>query len=597
MYLTKVAPLARIPRPSAQFLSYFTTHKLERGALILIPLRKKKVKAIVFSQTKVLSRKMEIKKANFELKPISKILEKNPVINENQIKLAKWLSDYYWAPFGKVLSSFLRNSKKLEIKSSPMPTTSSQKEKFKFASFDYSPQKEIENCFKEKKEVLFLVPEKTKEKFWKDRLKNFTSPNLIIGTRANIFRPFKSLGLIVLTEEGNQNYKSQMEPKYNTKMAAEKLADIWQAKLIVVSSFPSVETYFKTTSNQNIIRKPPIENQIVDMRKIKPWTPLSEELINETKKTINKNGKVLLFINRRGTATTLLCQDCGWIQKCENCNVPLTYYLRKTADKIVPELVCHYCGKSYKAPRLCKKCKSWNLKTLGVGTEKIEEELVKSFEKEKVLRLDGEASETEKEQKAILQAFLENKASILLTTSIIFKYFPIEKIPLVGIISLDALLSQPDFKLEEECARITERLLSASNKKLILQTFFPDSKAISWIKKDKEIFYKETLKERKVFHYPPFYSLIKLSTSNNNQTLARNEAFALKKKIEERAKSYNDLNLEIIGPAPAFIEKLRGKYQWKLILKLNAKESRTRNNLLSVIPLNWQIDIDPERII
>lgn len=599
MYLTKVAPISRIPRPSRQFLSYFTAKKLERGALVLVPLRKKEVKAIVFSQTKASYRKMEIKKAEYQLKPISKIIEKKPVLQEQQIELAKWISDYYWASFGKVLSVFLRNSKNKEIKNIKSDQ-SNLKVKLKIAPLGYIPKKEIKKCLKEEKKVLILTPEREKIKFWKEKLKELKSEKIIIGTRSSLFLPFENLGLLILTEEGNPNYKSEMEPRYNAKEVAKKLTEIWGAKLIIVSSFPSVETYnlyARSLITRAKNKQTPLKYQIIDMRQVKPWKPLSEKLLFSIKENTKKGGKTLLFLNRRGTATTLLCQDCGWIQKCDNCNVPLTYHLKRQDGKMVPKMICHYCEREYYPPKLCKKCKSWNLNTLGVGTEKIEEDLVKSFGRENVLRLDSEITKKEKEQKEIIKKFIEKKNALLLTTSIIFKYFPIEKIPLVGIVSIDSLLSQPDFKLEEECARIIDKLMFLSKKDFILQTFFPNSKAVSWTKNNKETFYEKALQERKKFNYPPFSSLIKLSITHKNLFKIKKEAFELKQKVEDKAAKLNIGNLEIMGPAPAFIEKLKGKYQWKLILKLKIENLKLRNNLLSIVPPNWKVDVGPGKII
>jgi len=586
MYLTKVAPLSRIPRPSPQFLAYFTKEKLKRGSLVLVPLRKKKVKAIVFSQTNAIEKKIDIKKASYEIKPIIKILKKNPVINENQIKLAKWIADYYWASFGKVLSIFLRNSK--EAKEQKTIKNSFEK-KIVIGNFEYFPKKEIEVALSQKKEVLFLVPEKKKEKFWKEKLKKYNSPNLIIGTRASLFKPFESLGLIVLTQEGNKSYKSQMEPKYNAKKTAEELAKIWQAKIIITSSFPSVETYYE--AKKIALLKNKAEKIIVDMRKIKPWQPISPPLLKNIKETGKRNKKTILFLQRRGEATTFFCKDCGWIQKCQDCEVPMTYHKKEKN----PSLVCHYCAKEIQTPRLCKECKSWNLDLLGSGIEKTEKFLQKNFKKEKILRMDSDKTKTEKEQKSILEKFLKKDAGILLTTSIIFKYFPIKKTALLGIISIDSLLSQPDFKTEEECARITQELLLCCKEKFILQTFFPDAKAVSWIKKGKELFYKKTLKERKRFFYPPFSSLIKLSFGHKRKNTAKEEAYILKEKIEQKIKDKKEI--EIIGPAPAFIEKIRGSYQQNIIIKLKTKDKKVKMNILAQVPPSWRVDVDPERII
>lgn len=593
MFLIKVAPLVKIPRPSPQFLTYFTSEKLKRGSLVLVPLRKRKVKAIVFSQKRAIDLKLEIKKTDYKLKPIIKVIEEKPIITEPQIELAKWIADYYWASFGKTLSLFIKTepqnkTKKEEQKKSPP-------EKLIIAPNNFFPEKEIKKVLSQNKQVLILVPEKTKEKYWKEKFKNLNKENnLIIGTRSKLFLPFSSLGLIVLTEEGNKNYKSQMEPKYNTKDVAQKLAKIWQAKLIIVSSLPSTETYYNITNRKIIKSQEKIQKNIIDMRQIKPWKPISDTLASEIKKTLKNNKKAILFINRKGTATALFCRDCGWIQKCKDCDLPLTYHLEKEK----PKLICHYCAKEYEIPRLCKKCQSWNLKTLGLGIQKVEKELKHLFPDKKIFRLDSKLAKTQKDQEKIIENFLKSRSSILLTTSLFLKFPIFEKISLVSIVSIDALLSQPDFKIEEEVARKIDMLLSLTKEKFIVQTFFPESKAITWVKKDKEFFYKNSLNERKKFSYPPFSEIIKISIFEKKREKAIKEAFQLKEKIKETSEKYKiKKEFSILGPSPAFIEKIKNKYQWKIILKSKIQDLKLRNSLLSKIPPNWKVDINPERII
>lgn len=613
MYLTKVVPIVKIPRPASQILSYFTTQKIEKGALVLVSLRKKKVKALVLNQEDVLSKKIEIKKSEFKLKPILKIKNREAVLNNYQLKLAEWLSEYYWASLGKTFSLFLRQSPKKKEKENPQVKKIKPKNsELIIAPLGYFPEKKIKKNLKENKEILFLVPEKTKEKYWKEKLRYLNSENLIIGTRSKLFSPFSNLGLIILTEEGNKNYKSQMEPKYNTKKTAEKLAEIWGAKLIIISPFPSVETYYlhrHTYALPNLWQEVNISRshsffekadertssacQIIDMRKLKPWKPISDNLFKEIKNTIKKNKKTLLFINRKGSATTLLCQDCGWVQKCKNCDLPLTYYLENKKIK----MICHYCTNEYEVPRLCKNCQSWNLKTLGVGIQKIEKELKKLFDKEKIFRLDSKIAKTQKEQSKIIENFLNSNPSILLTTSLFLKFPLFEKFSLVGVVSLDSLLCQPDFKIEEEVARKIDSLLFLAKEKFILQTFFPESKAISWIKKDKEFFYKKSLEERKKFNYPPFSDIIKLSIFDKKRDKIIKEGFKLKEKIKASAEKHKIKDFQIIGPSSAFIEKIKGKYHCKLVFKLKTSNKQLKTIFLSKVPPSWKVDIDPEKII
>jgi primosomal protein N' (replication factor Y) len=277
--------------------------------------------------------------------------------------------------------------------------------------------------------------------------------------------------------------------------------------------------------------------------------------------------------------------------------VPQVYHFRVSQENKRPVMICHYCGSEKPPSRFCKKCKSWNLTTLGSGIERVAQDLNKIFGKEKILRLDSEKTKTGKNQRKILEGFLKKDAPILITTSIIFKYFPIKKVQTIGMVSIDSLLSLPDFKTEEEGAKIVEKLISICEKNFILQSFFPESRAISWIKTSKDEFLKNVLKERKKFFYPPFSSLIKLSLSYGNRKKLIKEIYQLKRKLEETILKNSIKNCEIMGPSPAFIEKVKGRYNWKLLIKIKAENPRLKNILLSQVPPNWRIDVDPEKII
>ena len=645
MYIAKVAPISKIPRSSRQIFSYFTSQKLKEGSLVLVPFGKKEIPAIVFSQKKAYELKQEIKNADFQLRPISKIIEKNPVLCKNQLSLAKWISYYYISSIGKTLSLFLPKHllKKIEnkkiknyfIKTEKFPKKKSNKNKkpkLIISSSGELPQKDIKNALSKKSQILFLIPEKSK-KNWEKKLKKFSSKisfvsgglpskkslevfekiknkdaEIIIGTRSSIFSPFSNLGLIIISEEENKNYKSEKEPRYDARKSASILAKLWKADLIFLSSFPSSELYFET--EKGFVQKIKTNEKdclpsisLIDMKKLKKWQPISETLFDAIKNNVEKNKKILLFVNRKGESSTLLCQDCGWIKKCDNCGIPFTIYAKKMQNiNLEKIMICNHCGKEKKVSEFCEKCGSWKLMALGAGTDKIESIIQKKFSKVPVLKLDNSISNKKKDQKKIIETFLKEKNCILITTSLIFQYADIDKVDLVGIVSIDNILSLPDFRAEENVIKIIKKLEMLSSKDLLIQTFWPKSKAFYQTKEKYNILLENTLIERKKFLYPPFSSLIKLTISCKDNKIACKETDKIKKMLKNFAPK--EIKYELLGPVLINTIKIKGNYSWQILVKIKndiKDDSASQNKkiikkLLKKTSLNWSIDVDPINI-
>jgi len=654
MYITEVAPIAKIPLPSPQVLSYFTSQKLKEGSLVIVPLKKKKVAGLVIGQNQVEKKKIEIKKAEFRLRPVLKVIRKESILFPYQISLAKWISNYYWAPLGKTISLFLPNPflKKIlkenfrenlfkKIKIFPNEVIKEFPPRLYIAPFGFLPKREINNALSKKKQILLLIPEKSRSDFWMKKVKKiisqsgliidnicFFSTNLpprkylenfrkiregeikvIIGTRSAIFAPFLELGLIVLLEPESKNYKSQTEPRYNAKDVAMRLADMGRANLLFVSSIPSIEDYIKF---KRVVRMEPkfpkIKKEVVDMKSLLKNSPqnvflkrpsLSPFLVERIQKKLSQGKKILLFINRKGKGLSVVCQDCGWIQKCQNCEIPLV--LHKKRGQKSPIMICHYCGFRTLPSRECKRCKSWRLITLGEGIEKTEEELKDTFRGFRVLRLDKEVAPAKSTQNKILKEFLFEKGNILLTTSLLLGHLPIlleNKIQLVGVVSLDTILSLPDFRNEEEGVKIVYNLLSFTSEEFVFQTLWPDSQIANFIKKGFNSFLKNLLKEREKFLYPPFSQLIKISFSHKNSWKAEKEIRNLKDLLEEKISSYKlHSKIQILGPTPSFIPKSKGKYKWNIVLKLDALGMKDKRKILNSVSPQYKVDIEPLTLI
>ena len=372
MKIIEVIPLTKIPLPNTQILTYFTNKvNVDWGSLVMAPLGKRKVPAIAINSHSLEDEKMNIRKAGFQLSPIKEVLSAKPVISPKQLELAFWMHEYYYEPLGLILKSMLPKNTTF-IPNFPLtpfslplrqPNPSPRRTVLLQSNIKdgvHCFQKEIEKTLAEKKQVLILAPEinilekinkllpynsvtitsKTSQKKFKEIWQKTANGKIkiIFGTRKALFLPFRDLGLIILTEEHNPHYKSwDQHPKYHARETAAKLTELFNAKIIMQSETPSIETEFKMqnakikTTMQNVkLRR---DSKIIDMReemKAQNYSIFSHELLEKLKKSlptgqagVEKREKIILFINRRGKASAILCRDCGHIVKCKNCDVPL----------------------------------------------------------------------------------------------------------------------------------------------------------------------------------------------------------------------------------------------------------------------------------
>jgi len=481
MQIIDIVPATKIPRNLVQTYTYYTQHRLKIGSLVLAPLGQRKIKAIVIKIRDF--NKLEIKNYDYQLRPIIKVIQKEPVLDKDQLKLAQWMSSYYCEPLSYVIKSQILNLKS------------------KICS--------------EKLKILYLKPGK--------------------GMFKKLFASNANYKKIIIQDEHSPLYKSQRAPRINLRDVAIKLAEIKKIKFELQSNAPSLESYYKYKL------KPKIKNtkrQIIDMRGEK--NIISGALLQELKKSKFS----LLFLNRLGAATLVLCQDCGYIAKCENCDGPMVYHLFGN------QLICHHCGFKAKALLTCPKCGSWRIKYLGTGIEKVKQEIAK----------------------------LKISNKILITT--LKQKLP--KADLVGVISADTILHLPDFRSPERTFQALVKLNNLS-KKMIIQTYGPEHYVF-----DFDNFYQRELTIRKELNYPPYCQLIKLTYRHKNYYKAKTEAYKLYKILNTK------YQIPILGPAPAFISKKRNLYYWNIILKFSIFNFQfSKNKILEKVTSDWILDIDP----
>jgi len=552
MYIVSVIPLVKIPYPNPQLLSYFCAKKIPIGALVKIPVRNKKINAIVTEQKSVEEQKFQIKKlADYTVKPIDKIVSEKPILTEKQLKLLFWFSDYYFAPLGMTAKIFISATNRIK------------KSNFQFSISNFQ----------------------------------LTSENKFL-----VFAPFKNLKSITIKDESSDLYKSWgRKPYYNAKDIAVELAKIHKAKLTLESEFPSIETFYGSQEKKFALKISAKggsvfggkNSSIVDMR---------EEIRNGNTSIISKNLqeklknpiKAILYIARKGTSTFVMCRECGYVAMCKNCEVPMVFH----EDKPSRRLICHHCGKDDIAPVLCPICKSAKIKYFGAGTQKVETEIKKLFPDKKVFRLDSDISEKPQEQVKIIKDFINAENSVLIGTQMILNKNL--EADLSAIISIETILNLPDFENTERVFRIINQLRSLAEKNFLIQTYNPDNFTLkSALANNFEKFYNEEIKTRKAFNYPPFSQIIKLSYCHKDSNKARNEAKILAEKLKQQKKylKLGDDIVIILGPNPAFVAKENGKYKWNIVLKSKIEDLKLRNRLLMIANPYWDVEVDPESIL
>ncbi len=415
-------------------------------------------------------------------------------------------------------------------------------------------------------------------------------PCVVVGARSASFLPFKNLGVIIVDEEQEESYKEkEREPFYHTRDILIKRSELEDIPIIFGTATPSLEIYNKSKEEGRYFfiperisgyRNPKVE--IISLRDEPGRFYLTGKLLQDIEEVLNKNKKVILFLNRRGFAHFMQCKACGYIPFCPYCSISLTYYKRRNL------LLCHFCSWKEEASKICPRCKSFNLKTSSFGTEKIEEELKVLFPQKIVKRMDREAISGRRKVFEIFDDFIKGKIDILVGTQMVIKGLDNPHVGLAGFLCADEDLNFPDFRARERMFQRLIQLIGRVRKegKTVIQTYNPDEKIFERVLNfDIEGFYKKELEERKKLKYPPFSSLILIETNTKIPEDGEDILNYIKDKIKK-----SNLGVEILGPATPPIAKIKGFYRNRLILKVEDKTLIKR--ILGRIPLNLKIKLD-----
>lgn len=562
---------------------------------------------------------------DYELKRISRVIDKEPVFNEALLSLARWMRTMYFSPTGLNLSMMIPSGRR-ESEISPFfePSSFSAIERlspgqekalsvlrsssdriFYLFGVTGSGKSEVylrraEDVIKEGSQVLYMVPEITLSEQLSDEvysrfsgrvaiLHSSLTPSqrlkawhgimagdidLVIGARSSVFAPFRSLGLIIIDEEHETSYKSGSAPRYHARQVAEYRAMKEGAVLIMGSATPSLEAW-NMMAERRVHRidmperigegrypKVTVVNSLGEKRNI------SSVLENAIRKALSEKRGVILFLNRRGYTYGYACSSCGHILTCPNCSVSLTYHKKEQ------RLVCHTCGFSEPLVNVCPECSSRSLMPHGFGTENVEEEARSLFPHAHIARLDTDTAEKGRgHTHEILQGFRNGHIDILLGTQMIAKGLNFPLVSLIGVLNADSSLSIPDFRAAERTFDLLHQVAGRAGRYkddgcVIIQTTQPFAPAIAAVAdNDLELFYSREMQERKATGFPPFSRLLNLTLRGKTEEKVRSAAEAMGEAAVRLEEAGGFEDVEIFSPSPCLIERKAQYYRYHLLLK------------------------------
>lgn len=630
IFIIEVIPLAILPSSVPQLLSYFHDAQLRKGALVEILVGKRKIKAIVISSTPLEEQKGVLKKSIFQLKKISKVISEEPKVSDVQFKILLWLSKHYYTPLGlslkTVFPSFLLN-KKITIQNLAIDEKHNKKPGLIITTASNQGAKLLDWINRANGQVLMVVPDRVVLSYFqsvlgkyepvivhssqgdKEKFRNWQmirgGAKLVIGTRAALFYSFKNLGAVIVEDPINEMYKSDMTPKYDTPDLAEAVAQTYGASIFFTSSFAGVINYYKLKNNLIDISEnksePTTKIKIIDTvneLKADNFSLLSRELRDELLTSIENGKKVLIFSPRKGYSGHLACQNCGELTKCPNCSIPMRVH--KSIELV---LICHRCSHSQQLPKFCSNCNSYKLKVAGPsGSQKIYDEIrelvSENHLKPTLLILDSDVVKNDTENDEVMKEIKKPGSAVLIATQMVFSHRYDVDFETIGVLNADALMAIPSYDTEERLLYHLNKLLDFRPDKLFIQTYSSDNAIYKTVVSgDYAGFYESELEMRKLFNYPPFCRLIKLSYGHFDERKASLAARVLVEKLR-MAIAQDKLGGQfiILDASPAHVAREKNRYIYNVVIKVSPGALNSKD-ILKYVPADWSIEADPLRLI
>ncbi len=641
MYYYEVAP-NKIVRSAADTFTYASEKELAIGALVEIEVGKTSLTGVIMHQ---------VARPDYQTKSISRTIEDAP-LPIHLVNIATWMSQYYMTPLATVLQTMLPRGLLKNRRDSTRSSSRHSRERtnFVFTNDQANALEKINDmshgtallhgvtgsgktavyielakrAIDSGKSAIILVPEialtsqlvaefsqhfndiilthsrqteAERHKIWRETLHSKTA-RVVVGPRSALFMPLKSLGLVIIDECHEPSFQQEQSPRYSALRVAGKLAEIIPLKAVFGSATPLTSDYYlaqsigrpiieMTTSARKDTVQPRIE--LVDMTKrtnFKQHRFLSDALLADVTKNVETHSQTLLFHNRRGSASSTLCEHCGWQAGCPRCYVPLSLH----ADN--HELRCHVCGYKDSVPTSCPVCRHTDIIHKGIGTKLIESEVRRLFPNARIKRYDRDTAKDDTLDANYSEVY-KGEVDIIIGTQVIAKGLDLPNLRTVGVIQADAGLSLPDYSSPERTFQLLSQVIGRVGRShhettVIVQSYQPSNPAVlDGVKRDYQEFYKRSLALRKHGDFPPFCYLLKLTCAYKTEAAAIRNA----QKLADEFRGLN-LDVEILGPTPAFYERTAGTFRWQLVIK-----SKKRANLLAVIghlpPKNWQFELDP----
>lgn len=440
--------------------------------------------------------------------------------------------------------------------------------------------------------------------------------DLVVGARSALFAPFSNLGIIILDEEHEWTYKQEDSPRYHARDVAEEMARLTGAVLVMGSATPDVVTHFRAEHGRHALLElpgrveamgqggPPLhrdtrplaEVEIVDMRKeLREGnrSMFSRALKASLEEAIGRGEQVILFLNRRGESTFVQCRDCGYVVRCRRCDVALVYHSKGC-------LLCHQCNASSRPPVVCPQCGSRRIRYLGLGTQKVVDEVQRMFPEEGVLRWDRDVATSGAQHQRLLERFGRGDARILVGTQMVTKGLHIPSVTLVGVVLADVGLYLPDLWSGERAFQLICQVSGRAGRgrqpgKVVVQTYSPDHYAVrAGASQDYHQFYRQELELRRQQGNPPFSRMAHLVYQHADSEACRNQVERMGRLLREQAYARGMSDVRLIGPAPAHPQRVRGRYRWHLIVRAREPEAFLRD---TGFPEGWTVDIDPVSVL
>ncbi len=404
--------------------------------------------------------------------------------------------------------------------------------------------------------------------------------HVVVGARSAVLAPFDRIGIIILDEEHESSYKSEIAPRYHARDVAIYRGRKHGAPVLMASATPSVDSYYQAQQGRYRLfrmenrynQKDLPQTRIVDMRSelfdYHNMSSISIRLQDEIRRNLERKEKTILFLNRRGYNTFVSCRECGQVMECPHCSIALTYH--RNTNK----LVCHYCGHAQENVSLCPACGSKYVKFFGTGTQKIETELQGLFPEAKILRMDFDTTSMKGGHEAILDQFKNGEADILLGTQMVTKGLDFPEVTLVGVLAADTSLNIDDFRADERCFSLITQVCGRAGRgelegRAVIQTYQPQNTTIRFAKEQNyTAFYQNEISYRRRMQYPPFCDFIYIMVSGEDEELVKQEI----QNIDGMLRSEGKPILQCIGPAPAPIAKIKNKFRYRILCKVEDAE-------------------------